>query len=412
MTRAPAKDDASVKHPAPMTARAVPAFLSAVALLAGAAFAEFSPLSIHPEGFGMPIAGMGSRERALGEAGAASATAGGFHAANPARSGFHEKTVFTASLENDVDWLGDGSSTARMSTSAFPNLATLVKTRNFGTFGAYYQQTHLRNFEVRLPASGDVPASGYLAEGGLYTLGLSWGYAVRPWIAVGVSQNLVLGRDRYIRTADFSGIALPEAEPFADTSIETSSTGYYPALSVMLRLPRNLDLALGYSHSARLDVDRTRATSSQGSDPIGDTIAELPKVVTLGVAWRPDRRQTAVLDLAYEHWTGEGPLNPAWRIGAGYEYRASESPFDGLWKRTAWRAGAGYKRLYLRETPEVYATAGFGLPLGPRGHQLDFAVKYGHRQWESGTLFTEDYVKLSATVVGTSVWGQPARRRR
>src|SRR5690606_25582034 len=84
MTRAPAKDDASVKPPAPMTARAVPAFLSAVALLAGAAFAEFSPLSIHPEGFGMPIAGMGSRERALGEAGAASATAGGFHAANPA----------------------------------------------------------------------------------------------------------------------------------------------------------------------------------------------------------------------------------------------------------------------------------------------------------------------------------------
>ncbi len=392
-------------------AGAAPVFLSALAILAGTAFAEFSPLSVHPEGYGMPIATMGSRERALGEAGAASATAGGFHAANPARSAFHEKTVFTASLENDVDWLSDGNSTARMTTGAFPNLATLVKTRGFGTFGAYYQQTHLRNFEVRLPASGDAPASGYLAEGGLYALGLSWGYAVRPWVAVGVSQNLVLGRDRFIRDVDFS-TAAPETEALSDTAIETSSTGHYPSLSLMFRLPRNFDLALAYSHSTRLEVDRSRGTSFQGSDPISDTISDLPKTVTIAAAWRPDRRQTAVFDLRYEHWTGEDPLNPAWQVGAGYEYRDSESPFDGLLKRTAWRAGAGYKVHYLREVPEIYATAGFGLPLGPRGHQLDFAAKYGHRRWESGTLFTEDYVKLSATVVGVSVWGQPARRRR
>jgi hypothetical protein len=99
-------------------------------------------------------------------------------------------------------------------------------------------------------------------------------------------------------------------------------------------------------------------------------------------------------------------------VGAGYEFRASLSPFDGLLKRTAWRAGAGYKMLYLREVPEVYATAGFGMPLGPRGHQLDFAMKYGHRRFDGNTFFTEDYVKLSASVVGVSVWGQPARRRR
>jgi hypothetical protein len=381
-------------------------------MLAGSVFAEFSPLSIHPEGFGMPVAPMGARERALGEAGMASITAGGFFPGNPARSAFHEKTVFTATLEGDVDWLRDDVSSTRASTGGFPNLATLVKTKTFGTFGAYYQQTFLRNFEVRMARSGDTAATSYVAEGGVYTLGASWGYAVRPWLALGVAQNLVLSRDRYIRPADFSDVAPPEAENLADTTLETNAVGAYPTLSMMLRLPRNLDLALAYSHSARLDVSRSRSTNHLGSDPVADTTAELPKTLSIGASWRPDRRQTAVFDLVYEDWTDSRLLNPAWSVGAGYEFRASMSPFDGLIKRTAWRAGAGYKMLYLREVPEVYATAGFGMPLGPRGHQLDFAMKYGHRRFDGNTFFTEDYVKLSASVVGVSVWGQPARRRR
>jgi hypothetical protein len=390
-------------------------FLSAItlpALLAAAVHAEFSPLSIHPEGFGMPIAPMGARERALGEAGMAYVPLGGFFPSNPARTAFHDKTVFTATLENDVDWLRDDASSTRQSTGAFPSLATLVKTRTFGTFGAYYQQAYLRNFEARMDRAGDSSATRYVAEGGLYTLGVSWGYAVRPWLAVGVAENLVLGRDRYIRSTDFSGTAPPGAEDMADTTLESNAVGSYPTLSVMVRLPRNIDLALAYSHSAVLDVERSRSTTYQGSDPVADTTADLPQSVSFGASWRPDKRQTAVFDAVYENWTDSRLLNPAWSVGAGYEFRASQNAFDGLLKRTAWRAGAGYKTLYLREVPEVYATAGFGMPLGLRGHQLDFAVKYGHRSFESGTLFTEDYVKLSASVVGVSVWGQPARRRR
>jgi hypothetical protein len=386
--------------------------LALVILPPTSALAEFSPLSIHPEGFGMPVAPMGARERAMGEAGMASAPAGGFFLSNPARSAFHDKTVFTATLENDVDWLRDDNSSARMSSGAFPGLATLVKTKNFGTFGAYYQQTYLRNFETRLQRSGDTSASGYVAEGGLYTLGASWGIAVRPWLSVGIAQNLVLGRDRYIRPVNFGDEAPPEAEDLADTTLETSAVGAYPTLSVMFRLPRNLDLALGYSHSADLDVSRSRTTNSQGSDGLADTTMKLPQTFSVGAAWRPDRRQTAVFDFVYENWDDTGLLNPAWSAGAGYEFRASQNPFDGLLKRTAWRAGAGYKMLYLREVPEVYATAGFGMPLGPRGHQLDFSLKYGHRRYDGNTFFSEDYLKVSASVVGVSVWGQPARKRR
>ncbi len=383
-----------------------------LALAAGTAFAEFSPLSIHSEGFGMPVSQMGSRERALGEGGLAAVTGKGFTLANVSRSAFHDKTVFLATLENDADWLRDDNSSSRISTGAFPSLATLIHSKNFGTFGAYYQQSYLRNFEVNIPRDGNSPAAGYLAEGGTYLLGVSWGYSPLPWFGLGVSQNLVLNRDRFIRPVDFTDIAPGEAENMTDTSLESSGQGSYPSVSATFRLPHNLDLALSYTHSATLDVTRDRRTNNQGSDALADTTLKLPQTLAAGAAWKPDRRQTAVLDVFYENWTGGGNLNPAWQVSTGYEYRGTENPFDGLLKRTAWRAGAGYKVLYLREVPEVFATAGFGMPLGQRGHQLDFAIKYGHRTFDGNTLFTEDYVKLSASVVGVSVWGQPVRKRR
>jgi len=395
-----------------MTARSLRSALGLTVLAATAALAEFSPLSIHPEGLGMPVAPMGSREKAMGEGGMAAVSPRGFYLPNVSRSAYHDKTVFLASLEYDVDWLRDDASSTRQTTGGFPTLGTLIKTKAFGTFGAYYQQTHMRNFEVRAPRTATQPEASYIAEGGQYVFGVSWGYSPVSWLAVGVSQNLTLGRSRTLRPADFDGVAPQEADDLSDTALETSSQGSYPAVSLTVRLPRNFDLAASYTHSAKLDVERTRSTETIGSDPLPDTTAELPRVIGLGAAWRPDRRQAVVVDGFYESWTKTGALNPAWQVSTGYEFRGSESPFDGLMERTAWRAGAGYKVHYLQEVPEVFVTAGFGMPLGPRGHQLDFSVKYGHRSFDGNTLFTEDYVKLSASVVGVSVWGQPVRKRR
>ncbi len=383
-----------------------------VVLTTAPALAEFSPLSIHHEGHGMPTAMMGSRERALGEGGLAAVTGRGFYLPNVSRSAFHDRTIFIATLEQDVDWLRDDASSTRQATNAFPTLGTLIKTKNFGTFGAYYQQSHLRRFEVFVPGTGMNPEASYLAEGGMYVLGLSWAYSPLPWIAVGASQNLALGQSRFIRPVDFTGIAPPEAENLVDTTLETRTQGSYPSVSLTLRLPGNLDLAASYTHSASLDVERSQRTNTIGSDPLLDTTGQLPKVIALGAAWQPSRRQTVLLDGFYEAWSTDGHLNPAWQVSTGYEFRGSENPFDGLLERTAWRAGGGYKVHYLREVPEVFATAGFGMPLGPRGHQLDVAVKYGHRRFDGNTFFAEDYVKLSASVVGVSVWGQPVRKRR
>jgi hypothetical protein len=43
---------------------------------------------------------------------------------------------------------------------------------------------------------------------------------------------------------------------------------------------------------------------------------------------------------------------------------------------------------------------------------LDIALKYGHRGGLENNLWTEDFLKVSATLTGVSVWGQPIRKRR
>jgi hypothetical protein len=377
----------------------------------GVAHAEFSPLSSHVEGFGMPTAPMGARERAMGEGGLAAVNSKGFLLTNVSRTAFYEKTAFIATLEGDGTFLKDDESSSRIASGGFPTLATLFKTKRFGTFGAFYQQAYHRNFEVYNPATPTTPEQRYLAEGGLYVLGVSWAYAPVSWLALGVSQNYVIGRDRFIYSADFSGSAPPEAEDLQGDTLEVIREGSYPALSATVRT-RLFDFALGYTHSADLDTRRERHTSPLLSNPINDgTVTALPRIYALGAAWKASTRQTAALDFSYEDWKGEGAINPAWQASAGYELRGTDSPFDNLWERTALRAGAGYKVLYLAEVPELFATVGAGIPLGPRGHVLDFSMKYGHRSHD-GITFSEDYVKLSASIVGVSVWGQPARKRR
>jgi long-chain fatty acid transport protein len=78
----------------------------------------------------------------------------------------------------------------------------------------------------------------------------------------------------------------------------------------------------------------------------------------------------------------------------------------------AFRGGLGYAKEYLDETDLYYLTLGTGLPLGRRGNMLDISLKYGHRGGLENNLWTEDFLKVSATLTGVSVWGQPIRKRR
>ena len=92
--------------------------------------------------------------------------------------------------------------------------------------------------------------------------------------------------------------------------------------------------------------------------------------------------------------------------------RAFRYYYEPYFRKVAYRGGAGFERLYLDETNLYFATLGAGLPLGRRGNLLDVALKYGHRVRLENSLWSEDFLKLSVTLTGVSVWGQPVRKRR
>ncbi len=381
----------------------------AALLLVVSTQAEFSPLSIHPEGNGMPLSETGARERGMGDAGMAAISSKGFFLPNVSRSAYFDRTSFTATLEADEDWLHDDASSNHTMTLSLPTIATFIKTSKLGTIGAYYQQSYLRNFSVLV--DGNVQQE-YDAEGGTYLLGLSWAYSPMPLFALGVSENIVLQRDRFIQPATFNGDPqLPNSENLQDTSLEASGWGSYPTFSGTLHLHR-LDMALSFTPSVDLDITRERRITNILSDSLSDTTRALPMKVALGAAWRASSRQTYAFDLYYEDWNGGGVLNPAYKTAFGYEFRGLDNPFEEYRRRLTYRAGLGFDQLYLREVKEFYGTLGIGLPLGRRGHVMDISLKYGHRSYDGDTFFAEDYVKLSASIIGVGIWGQPARKRR
>ncbi len=377
-------------------------------MLAATAFAEFSPLSIHPEGFGMPLAEMGARERGMGEAGMAALSSQGYFLPNPSRSAFFDRTSFIATLETDLDWLRDDNTSNRMTSAAVPTIATAVKTRKFGALGLHFQQAFQRRFSLSTSDSGVNREFAY--EGGLYLLGFSWAYSPVPFLALGFAENLALGRDRIIETATFPSSIPPENESLTGDTLEMRHSGSFPAFSLTVHT-RLIDAALAYTLATDFDTHRERRITGMASNPMASESHSWPSTAALGLAWRATARQTLALDFSTVGWKGDSVINRSYKTGLGYEWRGSGNPYEDYYKRMAFRAGLGQEILYLQAIPEYFGTMGVGLPLGPRGHTLDISVKVGHRSFNGNTFFSEDYVKLSASVVGVGVWGQPVRKR-
>ena len=292
-----------------------------------------------------------------------------------------------------------------------PTVATVIKTSKSSALGLYYQQTYQRQFGVSRDTAN--VRQGFESEGGLYLLGVSFAYSPMPLFSLGVSGNVVLGHDRFIQPAVFNlspNDTLLNAENFEDT-LEMNHWGAYPTFSGTLHTKR-YNAALSFTPKVSLTTTRTERSTRLLTDSLPDTTRALPLTVAAGVGWRISGRQTAALDVYYEDWSGGGGvLNPAYKAGAGYEFRGVDNPFEEYHKRLTYRAGVGYNLLYLQKVPEWYGTLGLGLPLGPRGHVLDVSLKYGHRSHDGNIFFAEDYVKISASVVGVGIWGQPARKR-
>ena len=394
-----------------------PACLLALALSLSAR-AETSPLSILSEGYGLEVSGFNARERAMGEAGLASVNKMGASIPNPSRTAFNDKTSFSATFDSDLDWLQDADHSNRSTTFLIPDIALNFQTRLPVNLGLYYRQRYHRNFSYT-PLDQATPQAPqtFTTEGGIYELGGTLAYAPKPWLAMALGYNLMIGRERNIESATFNqnssnGDLFNSVNLKGDT-VSIRSSGSYPTLSLTVRQPK-WSLAAAGGLEVTLDRTLTRSVTGMNSAEKSQDTRDLPWNVQVGGAYKPAPNQSLALDIAYEPWEESAgtKLNPAFKVGGGYEFQGSGGAYESYYKKVAWRGGLGYERLYLDETDLSFVTLGTGLPLGRRGNMLDIALKYGHRGDLENNLWTEDFLKVSVTLTGVSVWGQPIRKRR
>lgn len=386
--------------------------------LTSVAPAETSPLSVLPEGYGLEVSGLNAREKAMGEAGMASVNKMGPSIPNPSRTAWNEKTSFSATFDSDLDWLRDEDRSNRSTTFLIPDIALNFQTRLPLNFGLYYRQRFHRNFSFTPEAQSDSEAvQSFSTEGGLYELSATVAYAPLNWLAVSVGYNFLLGRDRYIESATFDQNSknpdLFNGANLKGDTVSVRSTGAYPSVSLTVR-QKTWSLAAAASLEADLDRTLTRGVTAVSSAQKSTDTRTLPWSMQVGAAYKPAARQTLAADFAWESWdeSGNDALNPAFKAGLGYEFQGSGTTYEAYYRKMALRGGLGFERLYLDETNQYYVTLGTGLPLGRRGNMLDIALKYGHRGDLENNLWTEDFLKVSATLTGVSVWGQPVRKRR
>lgn len=405
-------------HPRPTR---LPLFrLAALAMLAAAPslWAESSPLSIHPEGFGISLSPHGTREKAMGEAGLASITKQGLSIANPSRSAFHDKTSFTAVADGDVSYLQDDQTSNRSSTFLIPAIALNFSLRKFGHLSFYYRQRFHRDFSFTpLSPQREDAVQTFSAEGGLYEASLAYAIAPIPSLALGIGYHFFMGRERMIESAIFttdpSSGDLYNGEDLTGDTLSTRSQGGLPSLSATFRRP-NFSLGLVASLGTTLEQEGERSITRLISNQKWESEKDLPMTLAAGVAVKASTNQTIVGDFAWESWEDDasGIVNPAFRAGAGYEYQGRGGVYEPYHRKVAWRGGLGFERMYLEETDLYFLTLGSGLPLGRRGALVDLAIKYGHRSSGKNNLWSEDFVKLSISLTGVGNWGQPVRKRK
>jgi long-chain fatty acid transport protein len=404
--------------PAPRRGRRFPFVAALLLACAGIPRAEFSPLSIHEEGFGLGVSPHGVREKGMGEAGMASVTGQGLSVANPSRAAFHDKTSFTAIADGDIDWLRDDETSNRFATFLIPAIGLDFNLRKYGHLGLFYRQRFHRNFSFTplVPARADAVQT-FSTEGGLYEAAAFYALAPLPSLAISLGFHYYMGRERLIESASFTGEPgsedLFQGQDLAGDTVFTRSQGGRPSLAMTLRRPK-FSLAVSGAMGVTLDQRISRSVTNLQSDRSRDASQELPWTVSAGAAYKWSPRQTWVADFTWEGWEeeGSGLLNPAFAAGIGYEFQGRGGLYEPYFSKLAYRGGLGMERLYLEETDLYYLTAGLGMPLGRRGSLLDFAIKYGHRGSAKNNLWSEDYVKLSISLTGVGNWGQPVRKRR
>jgi hypothetical protein len=262
----------------------------------------------------------------------------------------------------------------------------------------------------------------YTGKGGLSKAFIGSSFLLPMDLAIGASFDYYFGSTSYRAHVDFVNSFLFESE--YEVSHKNSGIGstlglISPDFSRLLSLRSISDFRLGFSVNLFSNLrDDTLLTSRSllGVTTLdgGKGEISIPNKYSLGVSFILNYKYLFSFDYSSQAWSNylvnnvsTYPLQDAYKISGGFEYRPGREMGSSFWEQIILRAGLSYEQTqYIFNDigiNQYSVSLGASLPLGIE-NTIDFAFMYARRGTKESNLHQEDIIKLGMGLSLGELW--------
>jgi hypothetical protein len=251
------------------------------------------------------------------------------------------------------------------------------------------------------------------ASGGITAASIGMNYKVLPSLTLGGLFNFNFGAYNEVWKTEFDN------DTYLNTSdnIRTHVWGTGAELGLHFKPLKILSVGAMMKSSSNLSVE-TRKTTGGGVrlTPIEQT-ALYPTSVGGGIGVDLNKFLIAA-DIYTQLWKNyeiDGVKDESManylRIGGGLQFRGSDDYLAKYYQRVVLRLGMSYANLPFidatgEQVTEMYFSGGAGFPFNNNAGRIDVALEYGKRSSSDAFPYSENIIRISASVTMAEKWFQ------
>ena len=397
-------------------------YISIVSLLGATTFftaSAQSPLSIQSP-IGLPSQHATGPSQAIGGSGTGVASDYFGMADNPGNLGAMTRSSFSTIVSMDFLSIQDNEGSTQHAKLSPMLLSFTFPLRQAGTFGISLDRRSDARLKYRslIPVGrdGDSLDFGFSRNGGLTSWQAGWGYAIGPWVQLGISyeRQYLINDEISMWRNRISAVSNPSDYFLYDTTT-TAFRGNAIRGGALVPLKK---LTLGLTGEYILPGTAKRQSITQNPDLV-DTVVDrftlrLPPSFGAGLSyafsprWLVAASGGVTLWQRYESDVKLGnPLDDAFTFSFGGQFiPAPNLLVPRYWEIMQYRAGFRYAQLPTSVGSEIAFTVSLGLPFQQSSGLFDIIVDAGRRTDAAYNGYSENFLQVKFGLNGGRKWFQ------
>jgi len=388
------------------------------ATLVSATFAQ-SPLSIQSP-IGLASQHTTGASQAIGGSGIGVANDYFGMADNPGNLGALTRSSFSVLSSLDLLSIQEHNESTLHAKLSPMLLSFAFPLKQAGTFGFSLDRRSDARLKLRRPwpinNNGDTLDWGFLKNGGLTSWQAGWGYAIGPWLRLGITyERLYLINDIITMwRSSITSVSNKWNDYLFDTTAITLR-GHAARGGFLVPLKK---LTIGVTGEYIFPGTAKRQSITQSADRI-DTVIErfslrLPPSVGAGASYIFSPRWLTAASGGVTLWRryasdfklGDTPYDAYFFSLGGQFIPAPNLLVPRYWEIMQYRAGFRYARLSSSTGSEMAFTVSLGLPFQQGSGLFDFIIDAGRRTDASYKGYAENFLQIKVGLNGGRKWFQ------